>query len=81
MSLLDGKCDRCFRQRTALTGSYFDTAMICLGCDQLERAMPEYESAKKAEAEACKRGDFNFPGVGLPMGRVVPNHLLHLEER
>ncbi len=30
-----------------------------------EQHHPRYEEARRAEAEACRRGDFNFPGIGL----------------
>lgn len=60
-------CDRCGRETTAWTGSYFDTSTICLThCAPAERAHPLYEEARRVETEAVKQGDLNYPGIGLP---------------
>ena len=60
------KCQRCYKETKITTGSYFDTAMICLPCDKIEQSHPEYASAKQTENEHVKSGDLNFKGVGLP---------------
>jgi hypothetical protein len=59
-------CQRCYRQTNVSTMSRFNTQEICLECEEAERKLPEYAEAAKAELEACRRGDFNFPGIGLP---------------
>lgn len=59
-------CDRCRRETAAITGSIFNTQVICMTCSDAERAHPDFEAAQKAEAEAVKGGDLDFPGVGLP---------------
>jgi len=59
-------CDRCGTEARAITGSYFDTAMICPECRELEHAHPQYEEARRVENEHVRRGEMNFPGIGLP---------------
>lgn len=61
-------CDRCGNQVMGVTGSYFNTETICFTCADLERKHPEFEEARRVENEAVARGDYNFPGVGLPAG-------------
>lgn len=45
--------------------SIYNEETICLKCAEAERKRPDYEAARSAEIAACKRGDFNFKGVGL----------------
>jgi hypothetical protein len=59
-------CDRCGRQDTASVTSWFNTETICMECSRKEREHPLFPAAKAAEEAACARGDFNFPGIGLP---------------
>jgi hypothetical protein len=59
-------CDRCGCETPSSHMSYFNTDTICPACDEKERAHPKYQEAKRAEIAACKRGDFNFPGIGKP---------------
>ena len=59
-------CERCGKETFGSTGSYFNTEIICFACDKAEREHPKYEEARRVEAEAVSRGDFNFPGIGLP---------------
>ena len=64
----DGRCQRC-RQKTDVTSmSRFNTQMCCPPCLDLEKSHPEYSTAETLEIAAVKRGDFNFPGIGLPSG-------------
>lgn len=60
------RCERCRSEAVATTGSYFNTDLICLDCAEAERQHPDFERARRVEAEAMQRGDFNFPGIGLP---------------
>jgi len=60
------KCQRCRNQLDVLTMSYFNMQLICHTCEAKERNHPDFEKAREAESEACKRGDFDFPGIGLP---------------
>jgi len=57
-------CDRCGKESLASTGSWFTTEQICLSCSSAEKEHPDYEKARAAEAEAVRRGDYNFPGIG-----------------
>lgn len=59
------RCQRCGAETLVTTGSYFDTQMICLACDK-RGAHPDFERARRAELEAVKAGDYNYPGIGLP---------------
>ena len=62
------KCERCRRKCGSLIMSKFDTAMLCMTCKTEEQKHPAYEEADRAELDAVRRGDYNFPGVGLPAG-------------
>jgi len=42
----------------------FNTQTICLECKAIEKTHPKYEDACKAELEAVRKGDYNFPGIG-----------------
>jgi len=66
MGEIMSNCDRCGKESRTSTGSYFNTDQICLGCWKKEKAHPDYERARTVEGDALLRGDFNFPGVGLP---------------
>lgn len=59
-------CERCGRPAPITTLSYFNTDTLCMGCDARESRHPRYRAAVEADEQAIKRGDFNFPGIGLP---------------
>jgi len=64
----DGKCERC-KIETALTSmSMFNTDMCCMDCIDKEKKHPEYKRAVKLELDALIKGNYNFPGIGLPNG-------------
>ena len=46
--------------------SLFNEQMICIACIATEQAHPRFDEAVAAEEAAVRRGDFNFPGIGLP---------------
>lgn len=60
------KCDRCHKETNTFTGSYFNTEMICLECDSLERRHPDYERAKEVERQEVLKCNYNYEGIGLP---------------
>ena len=62
-------CDRCGAslKLRAHTMSKFNTETICMDCEAKERAHPRYAEADRAESEAVRRGDYNFPGIGKPV--------------
>lgn len=59
-------CDRCRESAQITTMSRFNTQMICMPCESTERKHPAYAAAAEAERLAVLRGNYNFPGVGLP---------------
>lgn len=58
-------CDRCRATGRPMIMSKFNTDWICTDCKQDEKLAPGYAVADGAEFQACKRGERNFPGVGL----------------
>lgn len=58
-------CQRCCKPTIATIMSRFNTQQICLDCEDVERKRPDYKKAADAELDACRRGDFNFPGIGM----------------
>lgn len=58
-------CDRCHVELTVRTMSMFNEDVICPACKEKETQRPDYDDAVRAEHEALKRGDRNFPGIGL----------------
>ncbi len=60
-------CERCGKPTNGITiMSYFNTQTICMDCEGKERKHPRCEEARKADEDACRRKDFNFPGIGYP---------------
>jgi hypothetical protein len=60
------KCQRCGNETRISTMSMFNTQEICLNCKKREKAHPAYAKALKAEINAVKNGNTNFPGIGKP---------------
>ena len=60
------RCDRC---GGSLDGgrimSMFNEQVICMACKEKERQRPDYREAVEADNAAIRRGDRNFPGIGL----------------
>ena len=59
-------CDRCGLEANIYVMSMFNTEEICMPCKGRECDHPMYEEARRVELEAVQRGDYNFPGIGLP---------------
>jgi len=59
-----GRCHRCGKESLIHTMSRFNTDLICMECEEAEHAHPRYQEAVETEAAACRRGDYNFPGIG-----------------
>lgn len=59
-------CDRCRQETLVTTMSFFNTDTICPECKTKERNHPKFGEALKAENEACRTGNYNFPGIGKP---------------
>ena len=64
-------CERCKEETDVTQMSLFNTEMCCSKCIQAERAHPKFQQARDAELEAISRGDYNFPGIGLPQSLRV----------
>ena len=60
------KCDRCSNDSFGVTMSLFNTDMCCEVCLEMERAHPEFPKARARELDELSKGNFNFPGIGLP---------------
>lgn len=63
--------DRCGRCRADLKlapsiMSIFNTDTLCVGCKDIEEKHPDYEFARKVEADEVLRGNYNFQGIGWP---------------
>jgi hypothetical protein len=54
---------KCGKHLTVRTMSRFSPEPICPECEEAEKLDPEYQKAADAELEACRRGDYNFPGI------------------
>lgn len=59
-------CKRCGETTSFFITSMFNTDTICAACLDREQAHPDYEKARRAEADQVRQGNFNFPGIGLP---------------
>ena len=57
------RCERFYKETSVTIMSYFNTQIICLGCEKEEQQDPRYAEAKRAENEAVRQGDYNFRGV------------------
>ena len=57
-------CDRCGQPTGGTTTmSVFNQDVICIPCKEEEKKDPDYDAAVRAENDAIRRGDYNFPGV------------------
>jgi hypothetical protein len=63
---MTGTCKRCNTKVYATTLSFFNTDEICRDCQLIESHHPKYGEARAAELQACKNGNYNFEGIGLP---------------
>ena len=45
--------------------SMFNTEEICMDCKTEEKMRPDYTDAVETDNAAIRRGDYNFPGIGL----------------
>jgi len=60
------KCERCGHCSRITTMSMFNPDTLCMGCKSKEEKHPMYQEARKAERQACLRGEMNYPGIGKP---------------
>lgn len=60
-------CDRCGGSLSAgRIMSMYNNDCLCMACKEKETKRSDYETARNAEAEAVKAGNYNFPGIGYP---------------
>lgn len=65
MNDIPSHCPRCGTSLGSFTQSWFNTEIICIQCQTDEQQAPNYADAKQAEAAAVRRGNYNYPGIGL----------------
>lgn len=65
------RCDRCNKKTNTLTGSIFNTQMICKSCRLNEIDHPRYEEAVKREYEEVLKGNYNYEGLAVELGFKV----------
>jgi hypothetical protein len=58
-------CDRCGKETNAHIMSMFNTEEICMDCKAAEEMRSDYKDAVQTDEQAIRRGNFNFPGMGL----------------
>jgi hypothetical protein len=58
-------CARRATETKVYTMSMFNTEEICMDCKAAEEMRPDYKDAVQTDEQAIRRGDFNFPGMGL----------------
>lgn len=62
-------CQRCLGKTNNITTmSIFNMDIICVTCKSEEKKHPKYKEAVDAEYQEVKKGNYNFPGIGYPMG-------------
>ena len=59
-------CERCGRGTGAHTMSIFNTDDCCMECIKEERKHPDFPRAREVELDELLKGNYNFPGIGLP---------------
>lgn len=62
---MNNTCERCGK-RPMVTLSFFNTQEICDPCRDQEGAHPKFKEAHDREVAECRKGNFNFEGIGLP---------------
>lgn len=58
-------CDRCMSRLSGFTMSRMNEDDICAACEDDERDTPNYAAAAAAELASVRRGERNFPGIGV----------------
>ena len=51
--------------------SMFNTDMCCPECIETERKHPKFQEARNVELDHLLKGNYNFPGIGLPKDLIV----------
>ncbi len=66
--MLETGCARCGNDLSVSLMSRFNTDVLCMNCEALEREHPAFAAAEETELLAVRSADYNFRGVGLPAG-------------
>ena len=61
------KCERCGHETNSTICSMFNTENICMRCKEKESQHPLYQQARETVLAAVQSGDYNYPGIGLPV--------------
>ena len=64
-------CNRCGETPNSLSMGMFNPQMICPECETIERAHPKFKEARDTELDELLKGNYNFPGIGLPKDLIV----------
>ena len=65
----NGHCQRCGKETSGFTMSWFNTDLVCFDCKDKETKDPNYKAAREAEERAVRNGNLNFPGIFVRPGR------------
>jgi len=68
---MTGACPRCAGAMASFSTSWFEPVEVCGACRDDERHAPNYPRARAEEEAAVRRGDYNFPGIGLAPADVA----------
>ena len=58
-------CQRCGKETTTTTMSWYNEQMICMECDKAEQNRSDIKEAKEADRNAINNGNYNYKGIGL----------------
>jgi hypothetical protein len=59
-------CSRCQKKAKVTTMSRFNTDIICIPCEDIEKQHPDYQRAVEVELQEVQKGNYNYPGIGKP---------------
>lgn len=59
-------CDGCEEETYSYKMSMFNTDHCCMKCIEEEKKHPLFKQARKVELDELLKGNYNFPGIGLP---------------
>lgn len=59
-------CDRCSKETNVTKMSRFNTDIICIPCENIEKQHPSYQHACEVERAEVLNGNYNFQGIGKP---------------
>ena len=59
-------CNRCKKETNIHRMSFFNEDELCLECLDIESLHPMYAKAKEVEHQEVLKGNYNYPGIGLP---------------